>query len=122
MKTRNSVIKNESKIDSWDRILQTVGIDHPHTPEGQALIRHLIRQAAQQVQFRKTKLALFKRLTPREKEILAKVAQGWSNPAIAAHFFIARNTVEQHRKNINRKLQTNQITVLIDYARGFGLV
>ena len=43
-------------------------------------------------------------LTPREKEIMQLVSQGFSSKEIAAKLFISRHTVESHRKHILRKL------------------
>jgi DNA-binding CsgD family transcriptional regulator len=39
-------------------------------------------------------------LTPREREILALIAQGHSNPAIAERLTLSRRTVEAHVRNI----------------------
>jgi DNA-binding NarL/FixJ family response regulator len=44
------------------------------------------------------------RLTPREREITALVAQGMSNKEIAAHLVIAQRTAESHVENILSKL------------------
>lgn len=44
-------------------------------------------------------------LTPREKEIMELVSQGFSSKEIAAKLFISRHTVESHRKHILRKLR-----------------
>ena len=73
-------------------------------------------------QFAKAHAFKFAQLTKREIEILGLVAQGISNPQIAQQLFISRNTVEQHRKNINRKLETNNMYTLIRYAQAFRLV
>jgi DNA-binding NarL/FixJ family response regulator len=44
------------------------------------------------------------RLTPREREITALVAQGMSNKEIATHLVIAQRTAESHVENILSKL------------------
>lgn len=44
------------------------------------------------------------RLTPREREVLALMAEGLSNPAIAARGVISRRAVEKHVTNIFDKL------------------
>lgn len=72
--------------------------------------------------FVKTHFAQFAQLTKREREVLKLVCTGHANPAIAEKLFISRRTVEQHRKNINRKLETNKLAELIKYAQAFDLI
>jgi DNA-binding CsgD family transcriptional regulator len=63
----------------------------------------------------------FARLTRREKEVLSLVAQGYNTPSIADMLFISPHTVEQHRKNINYKIETNSFAELIRFAIAFDL-
>ena len=106
----------------WQRTLQSLGIQNPDSQEAKEFIRRQLKMAARQKAFLEKHRTQFKRLTNREREILALVASGLNNPAIAAKLYISRNTVEQHRKNINRKLETNQLHVMIQYAQAYGLV
>jgi DNA-binding NarL/FixJ family response regulator len=53
---------------------------------------------------RKEGAPLLDRLSYREAEILAIVARGWSNPAIAAHLGISTRAVEKHVSSIFTKL------------------
>jgi DNA-binding NarL/FixJ family response regulator len=46
----------------------------------------------------------FEVLTAREKELLAALANGWSNLQIASRIGISRNTVKYHLKNLYDKL------------------
>ena len=44
------------------------------------------------------------RLSPREREVLAMMAEGQSNPAIAEHLYLTEKTIETHVGNIFAKL------------------
>ncbi len=46
-------------------------------------------------------------LTQREKEIVAKLAEGCSNRTIARHFCISPNTVKTHAYNIYKKIKVD---------------
>jgi two-component system nitrate/nitrite response regulator NarP len=46
-------------------------------------------------------------LTTRERELLAALADGWTNLQIAARIGISRNTVKYHLKNLYDKLNVN---------------
>lgn len=72
--------------------------------------------------FRNNHIQDFEQLTERELEIFSLVALGKSNPQISTKLFISRRTVEQHRKNINRKLHIKSFKDVVDYAYAFDLV
>lgn len=61
-------------------------------------------------------------LKPREVEILASMADGLTNQAIADHFFITKETVRWYNKQIYSKLGTSRRTEAIALARQFGLI
>lgn len=50
-----------------------------------------------------------RKLTSKEVEVLALLAQGWSKKQIAERLFISIWTVKTHVKNIYSKLQVNNI-------------
>jgi DNA-binding NarL/FixJ family response regulator len=60
-------------------------------------------------------------LTPREAEILALVAAGLANQAIASRLHIEGSTVKTHINRIFGKTGVTDRTALADYARRHGL-
>ena len=61
-------------------------------------------------------------LTPREREILKLIAEGYRNREIAEYLFISLKTVEKHRANLMRKLDLHNAAALTAYAVEKGLV
>ena len=62
------------------------------------------------------------KLTPREEEILALLAQGHTNQEIAERLVISIKTVETHRAHILDKLGLRKRAELVRYARTHGLL
>jgi len=60
-----------------------------------------------------TKNKSLKKITPREREVLSLIVEGYSNKKIAGILEISIRTVEHHRLNIMRKLGTNNTVDLI---------
>jgi DNA-binding NarL/FixJ family response regulator len=63
----------------------------------------------------------FPDLTEREREILAMVAAGQNNAAIADRLILAPKTVRNHISNILTKLQVSDRAQAIVRARSAGL-
>ena len=61
-------------------------------------------------------------LTKREIEILNLIAQGLTSSEIAQRLFISADTVDTHRKNLNRKIGVKNTAGLVKFAlqQGFG--
>ena len=64
----------------------------------------------------------YARLTKREREILKCMALGKSSAETAKELYISMGTVDTHRKNIRKKLETNSYFELSQYARSFDLI
>lgn len=60
--------------------------------------------------------AQLRALTPRERDVLARVAAGLTNKAIAAELGISRRTVEAHRESLMRKLEIHSVAGLTRFA------
>lgn len=61
-------------------------------------------------------------LTPREREVLQLIAEGYTNQGIANELFISVKTVEAHKAHIMAKLHARNRTDLIRYAIRKGIV
>ncbi len=61
-------------------------------------------------------------LTPREREVLRLIAEGYSNKEIAEELVLSSSTVHTHRNNLMRKLNLSTRHELVRYARKHGLV
>lgn len=55
-------------------------------------------------------------LSRREKEVLALIAEGCTNPEIAKRLFVSQFTVDSHRKNLLAKLNVKNTASLIRLA------
>ncbi len=61
-------------------------------------------------------------LSKRELEVLALIAEGYTNPQIAEKLFVSQFTVDSHRKNMLAKLEVKNTAMLIRYAVEHQLV
>jgi two-component system response regulator NreC len=61
-------------------------------------------------------------LSPREKEILRLLSEGFSTKEIAEKLVVSQSTVHSHRSNLMTKLGLSNRRELIQYARQRGLV
>lgn len=60
------------------------------------------------------------RMTPREREVIALIAEGLSNKEIAARLHVATHTVKSHVRNIMEKLALHTRLQIAAYAYGDG--
>lgn len=61
-------------------------------------------------------LALYDRLTPREKEVMSFVASGLMNKQVAARMELSEITVKIHRGNVMRKMEAQSLADLVRMA------
>lgn len=61
-------------------------------------------------------------ISEREIEIIALIAEGYTNGQIADKLFISNHTVNTHRKNIMKKLGVNNTAGIVMYAAKTNLV
>jgi DNA-binding NarL/FixJ family response regulator len=67
-------------------------------------------------EYQKSSGTLLPELSPREKEILGLIAEGYTNPQIAEKIFLSPFTVDSHRKNLLAKLNVKNTASLIRLA------
>lgn len=61
-------------------------------------------------------------LTPRERQIMKLIAEGYSNREMADYLTVSHKTVEKHRSNLMRKLGLHNAPAVTAYAIQNGLV
>ena len=70
---------------------------------------------------REAQLAIDK-LTPREREVLQALAEGWSDKEIASRFHVGVGTVHTHVTNILSKLEVSSRLQALVFAVRYGVV
>jgi DNA-binding CsgD family transcriptional regulator len=61
-------------------------------------------------------------ITPRELEILERIAAGLSTREIAEALFVSENTVKTHASRLFSKLDVNRRTQAVDVGKKLGLI
>jgi DNA-binding NarL/FixJ family response regulator len=100
------ILKNSSK----EELIQAIHAVH----EGNIYFSGEVGMALQEYQ--KSSKADLPVLTPREKEVLQLIAEGYTNPQIAEKIFLSPFTVDSHRKNLLAKLGVKNTASLIRLA------
>ncbi len=89
-----------------------------------ACIKKAMVQDAEERQREKEKadtLIRFKQLTPRERDVMALVADGCPNKSIAKKLDISHRTVEIHRRRVMEKMVAESLSDLIAMAVACGI-
>jgi DNA-binding NarL/FixJ family response regulator len=100
------ILKNASK----EELLKAIHAVH----DGDIYFSGEVGQALKEYQ-RSSKIEM-PVLSRREKEILALIAEGYTNPQIAEKLFVSPFTVDSHRKNLLAKLDVKNTAMLIRFA------
>lgn len=101
----SSVLGVGTQVRTWLPLHPTAASPTPSQPDGPSRTESMIEP-----------------LTPREQEVLAGVAQGWTNRQIAAHLGISDRTVQFHLSNVLGKLDVASRTEAAVLALERGLV
>jgi RNA polymerase sigma factor (sigma-70 family) len=84
-------------------------------------VTHQLSHALRDEAARSASRDRLEQLTPREREVLARVAAGRTSREIADEFGISHRTVETHRESIMRKLQIRTVAGLTRFALEAGI-
>lgn len=84
-----------------------------------SISRQVIRDYARHADGEETQLD---RLTPRQREVLQLIAEGYATKAIAQILNISVKTVETHRAQLMNRLGIHDVAGLVRYAIQIGLV
>lgn len=80
------------------------------------------QQAARVVLSDERERGLLNRLTPRQREILVRIAEGQSTKEIARALEISVKTVESHRSQLTERLSIHDVAGLVRFAIKAGLI
>lgn len=126
IKISEEVLSNKDKISVGISIemspIVLQGIQHDKDVTIQDLLACKAHKIAREFEFIISKKDVLASLTIREVEILKLLASGNNNPEIAEMLFISRRTVEEHRKNLNKKLNIKKPFQLLRFASAFELL
>ncbi len=86
-----------------------------------AVARQVVRRAIEKTASTPVSPSPEVHLTPSERQVLALLAQGMDNAAIAAHLVITKRTVQNHISDIYGKLGVTSRTEALLYALRHGL-
>ena len=64
----------------------------------------------------------FSELTPRQREVLQLIAEGYTNQAIASKLSVSIKTVETHRSQLMDRLDVHDVAGLVRYAIRYGII
>jgi DNA-binding NarL/FixJ family response regulator len=100
------ILKNSSK----EELVEAIHAVH----EGGIYFSGEVGQALEE--YKKSSKSELPLLTPREKEVLELIAEGYTNPQIAEKIFLSQFTIDSHRKNLLAKLNVKNTASLIRLA------
>jgi len=109
------------KTNTWDEFLQAV----ERVSHGEYYFRSNnagVARGSGRLQKNTERTSVAPYLTPREKEIITLIAQGFTSKEIATKLHISVATVETHRTNLMIKLGVRNVAGLVSYAFRAGLV
>lgn len=101
------------------RALQEVEAGNPAI--SREMTGRLMKEFSHSEPERQSQPEVFKKLSPREREVLQEIVKGETNREIAANLFISVNTVKHHIHSILEKLGVENRRQAADFAREYGI-
>jgi DNA-binding CsgD family transcriptional regulator len=95
---------------------------YPAEPPASSTAAKMMNYLCEQDQFVRCNYAKFKALTKREQQIIRLIVDGRSSYIISELLFISVHTVNNHRKNIAKKLEVRSLSELIKFAIAFFII
>ena len=116
--------KEVSADELIDIIRRVANGEHPinETLTARPKLAEQVLQQFQELTWRSEAEGFISPLTPREREILNYIAQGYLNKQIAAELEISEQTIKNHVTSILRKLNANARTEAVVVAIRQGLI
>lgn len=102
-----------STAHAVDSIRVHGGVDYLEKPIDEERLLTSVRQGLDRAQRSREFATRTATLTPREREVLALLARGYSTKAIASELNISARTVDDHRAQISTKTGANSLAKLI---------
>lgn len=110
-------LSKDCPFDELTQAIKTVMTNHTYLSPKIAdfMIDHYIREVPV------IESSAFSVLTPREREVLQLIAEGWTTKEIASQLNVSAKTVDTHRRQIMDKLKLYSIADLTKFAIREGL-
>lgn len=117
----DSILEFDKKGNIW-LVLRTFDIDHTRGLDEKGCV-YFINHVTNQVVFKMfSSEQCLPLLTKRECEVLTHLSNGMSSKQIAELLFISANTVNNHRRNILRKMNVNNVAEAVQCAFQYNLL
>lgn len=110
----NGYVSKETSPTELVQAVETVGAGKSFWGQHAALVSQMLR--------RDWACADTKKLSPRECQVLAAIAEGLTNKEVSSRLNIGVRTVETHRERIMRKLNIRTVAGLTRFAISTGLI
>jgi len=122
------VMSGHGDIPLAVNMIRKGALDFIEKPFSNHLMLERIQQALRLDEQRRTKSSkndlaqqYYAALTPRQKEVLEYLIEGLPNKVIAAKMFVSPRTIEAHRANILRKMDSDSVVSLAQKIAHFRL-